>query len=303
MARLRLDAARRAAAVPHANGARPRAWGVVAYSLLRERRRIAARNIDTCLARAATRRSARGSWRSTSKRSACRSSRWRWAGSARTRPCASASISRAQSTSQPRSPRARASFCSRRTSRRSSSSGPALRPLCPKLCGMYKWQRNPVMNRIMNRGRGRYFDTMFAKDNVREMMRSLRDERRRLVRVGSELRRQGQRSPAVLRRAGDDEHGDRSNRESERRRRAAVLLPPAPSERYVMSIGAPLAGVAERRRGRRHTRVDEADRGLHTAVPGAILVDPSALQGPPRTAAGSVCRADALKPTRADRSA
>ena len=40
---------------------------------------------------------------------------------------------------------------------------------------MYKWQRNPVMNRVMNRGRGRYFDTLFAKDNVREMMRSLRD--------------------------------------------------------------------------------------------------------------------------------
>jgi KDO2-lipid IV(A) lauroyltransferase len=27
----------------------------------------------------------------------------------------------------------------------------------------------------MNRGRGRYFDRLFAKDNVREMLRSLRD--------------------------------------------------------------------------------------------------------------------------------
>jgi KDO2-lipid IV(A) lauroyltransferase len=51
---------------------------------------------------------------------------------------------------------------------------PALKPLCPKLCGMYKDQRNPVMNRIMNEGRGRYFDVLFAKDNVREMLRCLR---------------------------------------------------------------------------------------------------------------------------------
>ena len=35
---------------------------------------------------------------------------------------------------------------------------PALKPLCPKLAGMYKWQRNPVMNRVMSRGRGRYYD-------------------------------------------------------------------------------------------------------------------------------------------------
>ena len=52
---------------------------------------------------------------------------------------------------------------------------PALAPLCTKLCGMYKGQRNPVMNRMMNRGRGRYYDRLFSKDNVREMMRCLRD--------------------------------------------------------------------------------------------------------------------------------
>jgi KDO2-lipid IV(A) lauroyltransferase len=51
----------------------------------------------------------------------------------------------------------------------------ALAPLTPKLCAMYKWQRNPVMNNVMNRGRGRYFDTLFAKDNVREMLHCLRD--------------------------------------------------------------------------------------------------------------------------------
>jgi KDO2-lipid IV(A) lauroyltransferase len=52
---------------------------------------------------------------------------------------------------------------------------PALRPLCTKLCGMYKIQRNPVMNRVMNQGRGRYYDTLFAKDNVRQMLRCLRE--------------------------------------------------------------------------------------------------------------------------------
>jgi Kdo2-lipid IVA lauroyltransferase/acyltransferase len=50
---------------------------------------------------------------------------------------------------------------------------PALAPLCPRLCGMYKTQRNPVMNSIMNRGRGRNFDVLFAKNNVREMLRCL----------------------------------------------------------------------------------------------------------------------------------
>lgn len=51
---------------------------------------------------------------------------------------------------------------------------PALKPHCPMLAGMYKDQRNPVMNRIMNAGRGRYFDVLFAKTNVREMIRCLR---------------------------------------------------------------------------------------------------------------------------------
>ena len=51
---------------------------------------------------------------------------------------------------------------------------PTLAPLCTKLCGMYKWQRNPVMNKVMNAGRGRHFGELFAKDNVRAMLRSLR---------------------------------------------------------------------------------------------------------------------------------
>lgn len=50
---------------------------------------------------------------------------------------------------------------------------PALKPLCPRLTGMYKEQRNPVMNKLMNRGRGRNVDEMFAKDNVRGMLKNL----------------------------------------------------------------------------------------------------------------------------------
>jgi Kdo2-lipid IVA lauroyltransferase/acyltransferase len=51
---------------------------------------------------------------------------------------------------------------------------PALRPLCPRLSGMYKPQRNPAMNRFMALGRNRNVDETFAKDNVRAMMRNLR---------------------------------------------------------------------------------------------------------------------------------
>jgi len=50
---------------------------------------------------------------------------------------------------------------------------PVLRPLCPRLAGMYKPQRNPAMNRVINRGRSRNMDEMFSKDNVRAMMRNL----------------------------------------------------------------------------------------------------------------------------------
>jgi KDO2-lipid IV(A) lauroyltransferase len=50
---------------------------------------------------------------------------------------------------------------------------PALRPSCPRLCGMYKLQRNPVMNRMMNAGRRRNFDRLFAKDSVKDMLHEL----------------------------------------------------------------------------------------------------------------------------------
>ena len=46
--------------------------------------------------------------------------------------------------------------------------------LCPYFCGMYKAQRNPVMNRLMNRGRLRNVRELFAKDNVRGMLKALK---------------------------------------------------------------------------------------------------------------------------------
>jgi KDO2-lipid IV(A) lauroyltransferase len=50
---------------------------------------------------------------------------------------------------------------------------PALKPLCPRLCGMYKEQRNPVMNRVMTAGRRRSYDAVIAKTDVRGMLREL----------------------------------------------------------------------------------------------------------------------------------
>jgi Kdo2-lipid IVA lauroyltransferase/acyltransferase len=51
---------------------------------------------------------------------------------------------------------------------------PALRPYCPRFSGMYKDQRNPLMNEIMSRGRGRSADSQISKDNVRDLIRELK---------------------------------------------------------------------------------------------------------------------------------
>jgi Kdo2-lipid IVA lauroyltransferase/acyltransferase len=120
---------------------------------------------------------------------------------------------------------------------------PALQPLCAKLAGMYKWQRNPVMNRLMSRGRGRYFDFMISKDNVREMFRTLRQN-------------------AVFWYASDQSYGGKgsvllpffgepamTNTAIGRiaKTSGATVLPyycrRLPNGRYLMRIGAPLDGV------------------------------------------------------------
>jgi Kdo2-lipid IVA lauroyltransferase/acyltransferase len=120
---------------------------------------------------------------------------------------------------------------------------PTLKSLCPTLAGMYKWQRNPVMNRIMQQGRGRSYDVQIAKDNVREMLRQLR-------------------ANAVFWYASDQSYGGKgsvllpffgepamTNTAIGRiaRSSGATILPQycrrLDNDRYVMTIGAPLAGI------------------------------------------------------------
>jgi KDO2-lipid IV(A) lauroyltransferase len=50
---------------------------------------------------------------------------------------------------------------------------PELRAHCKRLSGMYKDQRNPLMNKIMTAGRLRNVDRLFSKDEVRGMLREL----------------------------------------------------------------------------------------------------------------------------------
>lgn len=51
----------------------------------------------------------------------------------------------------------------------------ALKPYCPRLCAMYREQRNQMWNVIMHRGRGRSIDELFPKDSVRAMVRALKE--------------------------------------------------------------------------------------------------------------------------------
>jgi KDO2-lipid IV(A) lauroyltransferase len=120
---------------------------------------------------------------------------------------------------------------------------PALAPLCTRLCGMYKWQRNPVMNRVMNRGRGRYFHTLFAKDNVREMVRSLRDNG--VVWYASD-QSYGGKGSALLPFFGEPAMTNTAIARIARISGATVLpyfCRRLPDDRYVITIGAPLPGL------------------------------------------------------------
>jgi KDO2-lipid IV(A) lauroyltransferase len=120
---------------------------------------------------------------------------------------------------------------------------PALAPLCPKLSGMYKGQRNPVMNQMMVRGRGRYFDVMFEKDNVREMMRCLRNNS--VVIYLSDQSYGGKGS--VLLPFFDEPAMTNTAIGRIAKASDAVVLPyfcrRLETGRYLMSIGAPLAGL------------------------------------------------------------
>jgi KDO2-lipid IV(A) lauroyltransferase len=120
---------------------------------------------------------------------------------------------------------------------------PALRALCPKLCGMYKWQRNPVMNKMMTQGRGRCFDVMISKDNVREMMRCLRDNG--VVWYASD-QSYGGKSSVLLPFFGEPAMTNTAIGRIAQASRTTVLpygcrrIDP---DQYVMTIGAPLAGL------------------------------------------------------------
>jgi Kdo2-lipid IVA lauroyltransferase/acyltransferase len=120
---------------------------------------------------------------------------------------------------------------------------PALAPLCTKLCGMYKWQRNPVMNRVMTRGRGRWFDKQFAKDNVRGMLRSLREND--VFWYASDQSYGGKGS--VLLPFFDEPAMTNTAIGRIAKASGAAVLPyfcrRLPNDRYVISIGAPPLGV------------------------------------------------------------
>ena len=51
----------------------------------------------------------------------------------------------------------------------------ALKPLCPRLSGMYREQRNEMWNVLMYRGRSRNVDELFSKDSARSMIRALKN--------------------------------------------------------------------------------------------------------------------------------
>lgn len=117
---------------------------------------------------------------------------------------------------------------------------PALSPLVPRLCGMYKSQRNPVMNKIMTLGRSRNFARLFAKDNLREMLRSLRDNS--AVWYASD-QSYGGKSSALLPFFREPAMTNTAISRIARISGAAVLpyfCRRLPDDTYVMSFGAPL---------------------------------------------------------------
>lgn len=120
---------------------------------------------------------------------------------------------------------------------------PALKPLCPKLGGMYKSQRNPVMNRVMTRGRGRYYDVMISKDNVRAMLRTLRDN---AVFWYASDQSYGGKGSVLLPFFGEPAMTNTAIGRIAKMSGAAILpyyCRRLENDRYLMTIGAPLPGI------------------------------------------------------------
>jgi len=136
---------------------------------------------------------------------------------------------------------------------------PALRPLCPRLSGMYKWQRNPVMNKAMYRGRARSIDVQFANDNVREMLRQLA-ENSAVVYLGDQS--YAGKGSVLLPFFGEPAMTNTALARIARISGAAVLpffsrrLPD--DSRYVMTFGAPLDGVPSDDRSEDTRKVNRA---------------------------------------------
>ena len=120
---------------------------------------------------------------------------------------------------------------------------PALKPLCPTLAGMYKWQRNPVMNRAMHRGRGRSYDVQIPKENVRDMLRTLRANS---VFWYASDQSYGGKGSVLLPFFGEPAMTNTAIGRIARVSGAAVLpyyCRRLANNRYVMTIGAPLDGI------------------------------------------------------------
>jgi KDO2-lipid IV(A) lauroyltransferase len=120
---------------------------------------------------------------------------------------------------------------------------PVLAPLCPRLSGMYKKQRNPLMNEVMNAGRGRSADFLFAKDNVRDMLRELK--RNSVVWYASDQSYAG-KSSALIPFFGEPAMTNTAISRIARSTGAAVLpyyCRRLEDDTYVATIGAPLDGI------------------------------------------------------------
>jgi KDO2-lipid IV(A) lauroyltransferase len=120
---------------------------------------------------------------------------------------------------------------------------PSLRRHCPRLSGMYKVQRNPLMNEVMTAGRGRNFDYLFPKDNVRDMLREL--GRNSVVWYASDQKYAGKSSALIPFFGVPAMTNTAISRIAAKT--GAIVLPyffrrlPGSQPQYVATIGAPIA--------------------------------------------------------------
>jgi KDO2-lipid IV(A) lauroyltransferase len=120
---------------------------------------------------------------------------------------------------------------------------PVLAPLCPRFCGMYKEQRNPLMNEIMNAGRGRSTARLLPKDNVRDMLREL--ARNSVVWYASDQSYAGKTS-ALIPFFGEPAMTNTAVSRIARNNDASILpyyCRRLDDDTYVATIGAPLDGL------------------------------------------------------------